>query len=82
MQGALTLTHRDGITRPSRTRTQMTPGSILKSVRGQEVPGQGEGVEGRKNAFECKQQSQLEKSLKYNISPQMVISYFLRLMNG
>ena len=82
MQGVLTFTHQDDITHPSHTRTQLTPGSIVTSVRGQEVPGQGEGVEGRKNAFECKQQSQLEKSLKYNISPQMVISYFLRLMNG
>ena len=82
MQGVLTLTHRDVITRPNCTRTQLTPDSIITSVRGQEVPAQDEGVEGRKNAFECKQQSQLEKSLKYNISPQMVISYFLRLMNG
>ena len=82
MQGVLTLTHPDGITHPSRTRTQLTPGSIVTSVRGLEVPGQGEGEERRKNAFECKQQSQLEKSLKPNISPQMVISYFLRLMNG
>lgn len=58
------------------------PWLLVTSVCGQEVPSQGEGVEGRKNAFECKQQSQLEKSLKYNISPQLVISYFLRLMNG